>query len=100
MAYLVARGLRLEARNLRIGRSEIDLVMRDGPQTVFVEVKTCRPGDLAPIEGIGRRKILALRRAIGRYLCAHPEVASVRVDVVTVLRRGVRWEIEWMWAVL
>lgn len=37
--YLRRKGYRLLERNYRSGRHELDLVMRDGETTVFVEVK-------------------------------------------------------------
>lgn len=38
-AYLENKGYRLLRKNYRMGRYEIDLVMRDGDVLVFVEVK-------------------------------------------------------------
>ena len=38
-AWLQARGLRLLERNYRSRRGEIDLIMQDGEQLVFVEVR-------------------------------------------------------------
>jgi len=37
--HLVARGLRVLARNFRVKGGEIDIVCRDGATTVFVEVR-------------------------------------------------------------
>lgn len=37
--YLEARGFRLLARNFRTRAGEVDIVAREGPVTVFVEVK-------------------------------------------------------------
>ncbi len=37
--YLLSRGLRLVARNFRVRLGELDLVMADGDQLVFVEVR-------------------------------------------------------------
>jgi len=38
--YLVAQGLDVIARNIRVGRLEIDLVARDGPVIAVIEVRT------------------------------------------------------------
>lgn len=38
--FLARRGMELLAQNLRAPGGEIDLVMRDGDEVVFVEVKT------------------------------------------------------------
>ena len=40
--YLQARGLQLLARNVRCRAGEIDLVLREGAQIVFVEVRLRR----------------------------------------------------------
>lgn len=76
------------ARNLRVGRSEIDLVVRDGDALVLVEVKTRSVGD--PSSRFDEDKIDALRRAVTR-LQPRPD----RIDLVTVeMGRGaatVRW---------
>ena len=41
---LLDAGLELVARNVRVGRLEIDLVFRDGPVIIVVEVRTRGPG--------------------------------------------------------
>src|SRR5262249_29588249 len=38
--YLVERGVTIVAQNLRIGMLELDIVARDGPVVVVVEVRT------------------------------------------------------------
>lgn len=40
--HLKARGCKILARNYRARRGEIDIIVRDGEFTVFVEVKTRR----------------------------------------------------------
>lgn len=85
LAWLLERGFRFVARNLRLGHLEVDLVLQDGPQTVFVEVKTVRgSGYGSALELVDRRKCQRLIRATSRYLAEHPGVPSVRIDVVTV----------------
>lgn len=42
LRYLEARGLSLVARNFRCRVGELDLIMRDGEQLVFVEVRSRR----------------------------------------------------------
>jgi putative endonuclease len=62
--YLAARGLRIVARNVRFRTGEIDLVCRDGPTWVFVEVKGRRPdwGDpaTAAVTALKRRRLMRL----------------------------------------
>jgi putative endonuclease len=68
--HLRAKGLKIRARRLRIGRrDEIDILAQDGDQLVFVEVKT-RRGDIygRPITAVDRAKRTRMSRAAVRYI--------------------------------
>jgi Holliday junction resolvase-like predicted endonuclease len=91
--WLLGRGYRLVAQGLRVGRQVVDLVVTDGPQTVLVEVVAHRERSGA-VELLDRRRARLLVRAVGRYLVEHPDVPSVRIDVVTVTTNGDRWTLE------
>jgi len=84
--YLAARGMELVTRNLRYPCGEVDLVMRDGGYTVFVEVK--RRGGTR--YGTGREAVnLAKRRRVSAvalcYLRARGTLgAPARFDVVEI----------------
>jgi putative endonuclease len=84
--YLGRRGLRVVDRNCRSRLGEIDLVARDGPTLVFVEVKT-RAGLSAvpPQVGVDARKQARLGRLALAYL-ARRRLGTVacRFDVVAV----------------
>jgi putative endonuclease len=73
-------------RNPRDRREELDLVCRDGPALVFVEVKARAAGALVPgYFAVDRRKKRVLRRAIRAYLrllATRPE--TFRFDVVEI----------------
>lgn len=93
-AHLEAAGLVVLARNWRCREGELDIVAQDGDEVVFVEVKT--RSSLAfgsPGEAVDRVKAARLRQLALRWLAAarerEPERrwASVRFDVVSVLRR-------------
>lgn len=63
MDHLLKAGYELEAHRFKVGREEIDLVMRRGSVVVFVEVKTrLGAGFGSGGEAVGWRK----RKAIGR----------------------------------
>lgn len=86
--HLLARGLVLLDRNWRCPSGEIDLVARDGPVVVFVEVKTRRSGKFGvPAAAVGVAKARRLRRLAARWLAEHgaDERRQVRFDVVSVL---------------
>jgi Holliday junction resolvase-like predicted endonuclease len=71
------------ARNLAVGRGEIDLLVRFGTRHVAVEVKTVGSGALAgdPVERITPAKLAQVRRLAGALA---PRYGSVRVDFVGV----------------
>ena len=93
-AWLEAAGWTVIARNVRLGRDEIDLVALDpGPpaELVAVEVRwrVSRAFGL-PEETIGWAKRRALRRALGALRGRLPDLAPdfaglpIRVDLVAV----------------
>jgi putative endonuclease len=87
-AYLVRRGYRIVARNVRSGGVEIDLVAARGPLIAFVEVKTRRSRRLGPPElAVDRAKQVRIVRGAAAWLRAHPgRVRRVRFDVVVCER--------------
>jgi len=90
--HLQDQGLVILQRNWRCPDGELDLVLRDGDEIVFCEVKT-RNGGLfgTPAEAVDSRKVRKLRLLAGRWLAEtgiHGD--GIRFDVVEVLpqRRG------------
>jgi putative endonuclease len=85
--YLADLGLVVLARNWRCADGEVDLILRDGDDVVFCEVKTRRSGRFGtPAEAVGAAKVRRLRRLAARWLAesaVHPR--EVRFDVVSVL---------------
>lgn len=87
-ALFESLGYRVAARNVRLGRREIDLVLRKGRDLVFCEVKTRRGAALGhPEEAVDERKQARLVRAAEAYLSRHPPAGDVRFDVVSVRER-------------
>ena len=83
---LTARGYRVVARNLRMGRGEIDLVCEHGGDIVFVEVKARRGAEFGtPAEAVTARKQRALLALAARYLARTGRGdRTCRFDVVEV----------------
>lgn len=84
--HLIAQGLTVIDRNWRCPQGEIDLVMRDGDETVFVEVKT-RTSDAFghPLEAITVAKLARLRRLASAWCAEHPGAGRIRIDAVAVI---------------
>lgn len=98
-AYLIERGLELLQRNYRTPSGEIDLVMRQEDQIVFVEVKT-RSNDVfgLPEESVTELKKEHLLLAAEKFMEDHPEILyEWRVDVISIRRKRGNDPVEILW---
>ncbi len=88
--HLTAQGLVVLARNWRCADGEIDLILRDGADVVFCEVKTRRGTRFGtPAEAIGPDKVRRLRALAARWLSRSSiRPREVRFDVVAVVQDG------------
>lgn len=83
--YLEQHGYVVVARNVRVGRDEIDVVAYDGATLVCVEVRSSRAGAMVhPLESLTAPKRLRMRRAAMRH-AASLGLRDVRIDVVAVV---------------
>lgn len=87
--YLLRQGYRVIASNQRVGRGELDLIVRRGPVLAFVEVKARRTAVCgAPEEAVGPAKRRQIARLAEIWLAARPwatvGVSDVRYDLVAV----------------
>jgi putative endonuclease len=97
--WLTARGLHCVARNFRCKGGEIDLVMREGTQLAFVEVRfrsSDRYGSAA--ESVTAAKQRRLVQAAHLFIEAHPQWrhCNCRFDVLAG-RPAAAGAIEWEW---
>ena len=94
LQFLLARGLRLKARNYACRLGEIDLVLEQDDVTIFVEVRqrssAAFGGAAGSITARKRARILATAR---HYLAAHGGFAACRFDAVLVDQTG---RLEWI----
>ena len=85
--FLKKKGYKTIRRNCRSSVGEIDLVMRDGDEVVFVEVKTRASrqwGD--PEEAVSRAKRRRISRQAMRFATRHNlRDRPLRFDVVAVV---------------
>ena len=99
LAWLLAKGLRLEARNYRVARGpharggEIDLVMRDADGTlVFVEVRQRRGGQHGgAAASVGGAKQQSLLLAAQHYLLRFASPPPCRFDVLALDGEAIEW---------
>ena len=95
LRFLHGEGLRLRARNFRIRRGEIDLIMEDEGEIVFVEVRARTPsrfGDgIDSITGAKRRRLIAAAKA---WLQRQPNEPMARFDVVAIAPDN--HQVEWI----
>ena len=91
-------GCRVIERNVACSLGEIDLVAKDGPTWVFVEVKTRKTGRYgSPLEGVTAAKQERLARLAAHYLSERGIAdAPVRFDVVGIDLSGPSPRVEWV----
>lgn len=83
--YLREKGYEILHLNWRSGRREVDLIVKDGPVLVFVEVKSRRTLRFGTPElAVDRRKQGHLQSTAGAFLSAHFHEGEIRFDVVSV----------------
>jgi putative endonuclease len=97
--YLVKKGLQLITRNYLCKRGEIDLIMRDKDEIVFVEVRTRKNSHYhLALESIDRYKQKKIIAAATHYLCATNrfEKVNCRFDVIGISYAQTKASIEWI----
>lgn len=96
--WLATRGLRVVECGFHCSGGELDIVARDGPTWVIVEVKartSSRWG--TPAESVGFRKRRRIVAATRRLLWERGALADpVRFDVVEIARRDGRLSVSWI----
>jgi len=105
-AYLAAQGIEILGLNVRVGRLEVDIIARDGPVVIIVEVRTRGRGAyVKAFDSIDAKKRARVRRAGERLwrdrFSRMPGVERMRFDAaaVTFLPSG-EAEVEHVRAVL
>lgn len=84
-AFLQQRGLRLVDKNYRTRYGEIDLIMSDHSELVFVEVRLRRNAWFGGgADSVTQKKQLRIIAAAKQYLQAYPRPPACRFDVVAL----------------
>ena len=86
LQYLETKGMRLVERNVRAGNGEIDLIMEDSSDLVFIEVKTRSSLQYGSAEeSVTEMKKRRMYEAAASYLDQHDlHDVAWRLDVVTI----------------
>ncbi len=91
MHYLLFRGYTVKERNWRAGHREIDLIVSNLRDIVFVEVKTRTYSSMEEMESsappkhaVHREKQQLTRQAAQEYLATHPTKKQPRMDVIEI----------------
>jgi putative endonuclease len=97
--FLQSRGFRLLQQNYRCYHGEIDLIMQDGNDIVFVEVRCRRRSDYGnALESINKIKIHKLIKAATHFLqmkkCLHK--VNSRFDVIAIHPVAGKMQLEWI----
>ncbi|MBI3228698.1 MAG: YraN family protein [Burkholderiales bacterium] len=92
LAYLQQRGLVLLERNFRCKAGEIDLIMRDGAQLIFVEVRLRASakfgGASASVTPAKQRRLLLTAQY---YLQRHSPLPRCRFDLIAIEAGQIFW---------
>lgn len=92
--HLQQQGLELIERNYRCRQGEIDLIMRDGKSTVFVEVRyRSNPNFGGAAASVDPRKQGKLIATASHYLQQHHALAQqpARFDVIAIAPGTLEW---------
>ena len=92
LGYLENKGMKCIARNFRSGHGEIDLIVQDGKELVFVEVKTRRNRRYGePVAAVTKYKQEHIRYTARVFLLSRGiENRHIRFDVVEVMMENGR----------
>jgi putative endonuclease len=87
--HLTAAGLEVIGLNVRVGRLELDIVAREGPVVVVVEVRARGAASwVRPLDSVDPRKQERVRRAGERLwrerFAQDPRVERMRFDLAAV----------------
>lgn len=84
--FLIKRGYKIIASNLKIGHYEFDLIAIYENELIFVEVKTLSSEKIGPAdEALKSRQIKNLKKAMSIYCYQfHKTIETARLDFIAV----------------
>jgi len=95
VAYLKEAGYKIRHRNWESGKKELDIVAENNDYIVFVEVKTRTEGFVEPPKNaVTDNKQKLIIYAAETYIQIYDISKESRFDVITVIAKGNKFEIE------
>jgi len=92
LAHLQRHGLRLVEANFHCKCGEIDLILQDGDEIVFVEVRQRAARSMCTAAAsITPAKIRRITRAAQFWLMRYPHMPACRIDVVAIDGARLEW---------
>ncbi len=94
--WLAGQGWRIEAHRWKLGRNDLDLIVRKADLVAFVEVKARRGNRCGDgVEAVHRRKRSTIERVAWSWILQHGRAGDqFRFDVITIRGQGAAAEIE------
>lgn len=88
-------GYKIRHRNWKSGKRELDIVAENNDFIVFVEVKTRTEGFVEPPKNaVTNDKQRSIIYAAETYIQKYDIIKESRFDIITVIAKGNRYEIE------
>ena len=93
--HLISKGYSIQARNIRYGKEEIDIVATKGDKLVIVEVKTRQTAEIGePWRAVTRKKQKHLIRCAHEYVIDNNLDTDVQFDIISIVHNSFRTDLE------
>lgn len=93
--FLLEKGYKVQYRNYRYLKAEIDIIAQKKNVLAIVEVRARSNDQIIPIaETITPKKIRLLAMAADHYVTEHDLDVEVRFDIITILKNSKIFKIE------
>jgi putative endonuclease len=95
VAYLIEQGYKINTRNYRYDKAEVDIIAQKDDLLAIVEVKTRSTDDFGnPQDFVKSKQIKNLVKAVDAYISAEALDLEVRFDIIAIVKNKDRLRIE------
>ena len=92
---LASKGYKIEARNFRFNKNEIDIVLSKDSYFIIAEVKTRHTAEIGePWKAVTRSKQRQIIKVADHYLQTNNIASHVRLDVVSIVHNQYHTKIQ------